>query len=353
MPIHKRSINSQFNYTDYKHLKSNYNNSGYNNPTHLKNEPTNFNLKTITLEDCDRGVYEEFNKRFRVNNKSMPLIILDAELVSIHYQNYEQYDTDKQYLNGPYFTMFRKQEIPKYRTNPAYKPVVYTVPKMKANGLVYEDYIAEGPLCWELVYEMKFISNYREYTNEMAHQIRHYFRNKRNIIVVNNERFSIGPSDYDSMMKVEIINRESVEQKTMYVSTYELKLYCWTQDLSTMQKRERPNTYVLDITVQDSVSKQRDQPIMIDRFSLNTNKYPNHPVPDPTTDPHILRRNVQNWLTEDGFNITDETGNSNINNSGNINFDIQGSTSGNDSFSTEDNQNIEDESGNIINTQNN
>lgn len=313
MPIHKRSINSQFNQTDYKHLRSNYNQSGYNNPSHIENVPTNFNLKEITLEDCDRGVYEEFNKRFRIANKWMPLIILDAELVSIHYQNYEQYDTDKQYLNGPYFTMFRKKAIPKHRTNPSFKPVVYVVPKMKANGMVFEEWITEGPLSYDLIYELKFISNYREYTNQMEHQMRHYFRNRRNIIIVNTERFSIGPTDYETLAEVEIINRESVEQKTMYVSTYELKLECWTRDLSNMQKRERPNTFRLDITVSDSLNVTKDSPVTIETFERNTVDYPTHPSPDETTDPHILRRNADNWLTENGFNITDESGQSDIN----------------------------------------
>ena len=350
MPIHKRSINSQFNYTDYKHLQSNYNQSGYNNPTHLENIPTNFVLKTLTLEDCDRGVYEEFNKRFRISNKWMPLIILDAELVSIHYQNYEQFDTDKQYLNGPYFTMFRKQAIPKYRTNPAYKPVMYTVPKMKANGLVYEDYIAEGPLSWELVYDLKFISNFREYTNEMEAQMRHYFRNKRNIIVVDTQRFSIGPTNQDALAQVEIINRESVEQKTMYVSTYELKLYCWTFDASNVQKRERPNTYVLDISVKDSLTQKKDAPYILERFSFNTNKYPRHPSPDQTNNPHILRQNVENWLTEDGFNITDEGG-GNINNQGNINLDLFSTDISGQNVTDGSGQNITDEGGSSIGTQ--
>lgn len=307
MPIKKRSINSQNNYTDYKHLKNTYNDSNFNNPSHLSNLPTNFNLKEITLEDCDRAVYEEFNKRFRISNKWMPLIILDAELVSIHFQNYEQFDTDKQYLNGPFFTIFRKKAIPKYRTNPAYKPVVYSIPKWKANGLIFEEYITEGPLSYDLIYEIKFISNYREYTNEMETQMRQYFRNKRNIIIVNNERFSIGPVDYNTLAEVEIINRESVEQKTMYVSTYELKLDCWTRSLANMQKRERPNTIVLDITVTDSFCSKKDTSTIIERYQLNTEKYPSHPIPDEVTDPHLLRKNAENFITEtDGQNIISE-----------------------------------------------
>jgi hypothetical protein len=64
MAIRKPNWNENFGKTDYKHLKSNYNDSNIRNSSHNANLPTNFNLKTITLEDCDRAVYEEFNKRF-------------------------------------------------------------------------------------------------------------------------------------------------------------------------------------------------------------------------------------------------------------------------------------------------
>lgn len=308
MPIKYRSQNSQNAYTDYKHLTSNYNDSSFNNPSHKSNEPTNFNLKEITFEDCDMAVYEEFNKRFRIANHYMGIILLDAELVSIHYQNYEQFDSDKTYLNFPFFTMFRKKAIPKYRTSPAFKPVVYVVPKYtEGNELVYEEWITEGPLCYDLIYEFKFITYYREYTNEMEQQMRYYFRNKRNIIVVQNDRFSIGPNDYNTIAEVEIVNRESVDQKTLYVSTFELKLDCWTRSLANMQKRERPNKFVLDISVTDAGVKRTDAPInldrfkavnstglmrnangqliLVDRFQKNTTKFPTHPSPGENTLP--------------------------------------------------------------------
>jgi hypothetical protein len=131
MPIRKRSINDAKGYTDYTHLKSNYNDSNISNYSHYSNLPTNFNLKEITLEDCDRAVFEEFNKRFKVGEKWIGLILLDAELTSIHMQNFEQFDLDKGYLNGPFFTIFRNKTLPKYRTNPSYKPVVYVVPITK------------------------------------------------------------------------------------------------------------------------------------------------------------------------------------------------------------------------------
>ena len=279
MSIKKRSINSQEGYTDYKHLKSNFNDSNINNPTHQSGLPTNFDLKSITLEDLDRAVYMEFNRRFKIKNRFMSLIILDAELTSMQFQNYEMFDKDKEYLNSPYFTFFRKESIPKYRTNPAYKKVVYVVPKQKANGIVYEEWITEGVLSYDLIYELKFISNFREYTNIMEKEMRHYFRNKRNIIIVNNERFSIGSEDGEKLSELEIINRENIDQKTMYVTTWTLKFECFTRDLSTMQKRERPNKYTFDLTVKDGQITTKDGTINFERFDILATTYPPHPSP--------------------------------------------------------------------------
>lgn len=254
MAIKKRSTNQNDSYTDYPHLVSSYNNSNENNPSHKVNLPTNFNLKSITLEDCDRCVWEEFNSRFKVNEHFMPLIVLDAELTSIKEQNVLQYDFDKNFLNGPYFTMFRRDSIPKYRTNPAYKQVMYVEPITGADGnVVYKEYISQGPLNYDLIYELKFVTNYRDYSNVFEQQFRLYFQNKRNIIICNNERFSIGPVDYNNFSSMEIVNRESLESRTMYVTTYNLKLECFIRnmELDSMQTRLRPNKVMFDIVVKD------------------------------------------------------------------------------------------------------
>ena len=47
MSIKKRSINQKTGYTDYAHLDSKENDSNPNQPSHLANLPTNFNLKSI------------------------------------------------------------------------------------------------------------------------------------------------------------------------------------------------------------------------------------------------------------------------------------------------------------------
>ena len=181
MPIKKRSINSQGFQEDYVHLKSNYNESGPNSPSHYTNDPTNFNLKSISLEDLDQAVFNEFHNKYIIANKTMPLMLLDAEITSLQNDNYIQFDKEKGFLNLPFFTMYRKENKPLRRTNPGYKQVIYTVPKMKENGIVYEEYITEAPNERILVYELSFVTNYREYCNEMETQMSNFFRNKRNI----------------------------------------------------------------------------------------------------------------------------------------------------------------------------
>lgn len=282
MPIHKRSINGPNGYTDYKHMINNYNDSNNNNYSHKENVPTNLNLTSITLEDIDMAVYNEFNKRFRIADREIGLLLLDAELTSMQNQNYEQFDIDKGFLNLPFFIMGRIKTTPIGKTNPSYKPVIYAVPKQTANGIVIEEYITEGPINYEIIYELKFISNYREYTNQMQQQMGYYFRNKRNMIVYNSERWVIGPVDQGTLGEEEIINRESVDQRTLYLTTFTLKVWAYTRDLSNMQKRLRPNKFTLDITVKDSVKTESStDTILVERVELDNSQFPDHPITDP------------------------------------------------------------------------
>jgi hypothetical protein len=281
-------------YTDYKHLTNNYNQSNYKSPSQNENVPTNFNLKTILPEHIDMAVFAEFNNRFKIGEKIMPVILLDAEVSSLKNQNYIQFDENKGFLNGPYFTMFRTKEQPLGRTNPSNKQIMYVVPKSKANGIVYEEYICEPPKRKIFYYEFKFITNYREYSNQMDVQFSDYFKNKRNQIICETERFVIAPEDQDTLSELEMINREDVALRTLYCLTYKLKLFCFTRDLSNMQKRERPNNYMLDISVTDSLgdTTTTSSVINIERLEFDTEKYPTHPenISEVDTD---IQQNIQ------------------------------------------------------------
>lgn len=271
MSIKKRSINQKTGYTDYAHLDSKENDSNPNQPSHLANLPTNFNLKSISLEDCDQAVFLEFDKRFKIAENFMPIVLIDAEVASLKEQNYQQFDKSKDYLNGPFFTMYRKESIPKYRTNPTSKKIIYSIPIQKSNGVVFEEYIYDGPLSYDLIYDFKFITVFREHSNKFEEQFRHYFRNKRSIIIVNNERFSIGPVNYENFSNLEMINKDSADQKTMYVTTYELKLECFVRDLSNMQKRERTNKITFSFDIKND--KGDSQITTIEKYEIIPKKF--------------------------------------------------------------------------------
>lgn len=226
----------------------------------------NFEFKPISLEDIDAAVYQEFNKKFKIREKFMPLISGDAEITSIHMENYEQYDQDKQFLNGPYFIFTRIKTLPLYRTAQVRKSVIFAVAKMKPQGKVIEEWICEPPIVHELIYEFRFITVFRESMNEMQQHFAQYFRNKRNILLVNNERFSIGPESQDDFGNLETINRDDVDARTNYMYTFRMKLYGWTRTEPAF-KRERPNSITLDIKMSPD---DKSQPYIIDRFEINT-----------------------------------------------------------------------------------
>jgi len=273
MPIRNRSINTPINISNYPHLISKYNQSNDNNFSHKSNEPTNFNLKSISLEDCDKAIYKELNERFKIDNLQIPIILLDGELTSLQEQNYKQYDNEKQYLNGPYFTMFRKDSKPKYKNNPSNKQIVYTEVIKKPNGIVYLDYITSGSMWYDLIYDFKFISNFREKTNLFEQQMRSFFRNKRNILIVQNERFSFGPADFNTFSTLNITNLEDSKEKSIYVTTYEIKLECFIRNLDDMQKRERTNKFTIDFNINDGEN------IFVDNIELNTKTFPENNTP--------------------------------------------------------------------------
>ena len=226
--------------------------------SHKVDVPTNFVLSAITLEDIDQAVYQEFNNRFVIMGKQLPIWSGDAETTSLPMMNYEGYDAEKGFMAWPFFIFTRTATDKKMRTNPAYKQVIYQVPMQKPQGIVIEEYVAEGPIEYELVYDFKFVTYFRQGANELEEQMNYYFRNKRNIIVLDNERFSIGPANGDKLCEIQLVNRDDGSQMTMYVLTFTLKMWCWTRGgVNTTQKRERPNSYTISFSVKDRLGEKR------------------------------------------------------------------------------------------------
>lgn len=255
-----------------------YNDSNKHNSSHKVTIPTNFNLPSITLEDIDQGVFQEFNNRFIVDGKQMPLFNGDAETTSLPFMNEEKFDHQKGFLAWPFFVFTRTSTNKMFRTSPAFKQVLYAVPKKKAQGIVIEEYISTGPINYELEYEFKFITYFREECNNMEEQMNAYFKNKRNVFVVCNERFSIGPVNKDKIGSIEMIGRDEASQITMYVITFNLKVWAWTRDMQDMQKRERPNSYTLTFAVKDKIGDdciRTTDVIQLEQFTIDNNTDPN------------------------------------------------------------------------------
>ena len=176
-----------------------FNDSNDMNVSHKVDQPTNFNLSAITLEDIDQGIFREFDKRFVIGDKIMALYSGDAETTSLPMMNAENYDVAKGFLSWPFLIYTRTDTKKIWRTSPAYKKVMYAVPKKKAQGIVIEEYISEGPINYELLYEFKFITYFREHCNQMEEQMNFYFRNKRSTFNVGTEKFTIGPENKDNL----------------------------------------------------------------------------------------------------------------------------------------------------------
>jgi len=238
-----------------------FNDSNSHNSSHRVDHDTNFNLRSITLTDIDLAVQLEFNERFQVDGQLMPLYFGDAPANSLQNQHLENFDAEKDFLQLPFFIFSRTSSTPKYRTNPSKKYVVYAAPKMKPQGMVIEEYITTGPQNWELTYEFKFATHYRESANEMEIEFQSYFMNKRNIINYEGERFSIGPLNGQQLTNLDVVDGTNDSEPTTYIVTAQLKMYCWTRNIDQMQKRERPNSYTIDIKVRDDMSSKNGQDI--------------------------------------------------------------------------------------------
>jgi hypothetical protein len=236
---------------EYPQVISTYNETNPLNPSHLVNTDGSFFLRNLTLENIDQSVFNTFNRRFKIAGKELGLILLDAEVASLRFDNPQNFDTFKQYLNLPYFTMWRSNVSPITRTSPTNRPTIYVVPTMKPQGVVYTEYIMPPPQLLKALYTFKFVTTYREYLNQLETYFLEYFKNKRNIVIWDNERFEIMPADQFSGGSLEVVDREGADGQSLYVVTYEVQVIAYTRDISQILKRERPNTYSLQIVERD------------------------------------------------------------------------------------------------------
>lgn len=220
---------------------------GPNNPSLQVDKNTSFFLRSITLENIDEAIFRQFHRKFYIGKKPVDLILLDAEVAAYKYQNAEQFDKIKEYLNLPYFIMWRESAKPLYRSSPAQKFITYSVPTHKPQGLVYEEYLVPAPMYMKFPITFKFLTTFRENTNQLEQQMAEYFKNKRNLIILDGERFEIMPANKDTLGILEIIDREG-QGRTLYVTTYQLEVIGYLRDSKDVQKREAVNTLSVRMT---------------------------------------------------------------------------------------------------------
>lgn len=239
-------------------IASNHNESGPLNISHLVDESTNFDLRPISLENVDEAVFKEFNRKWKIAGKALDLIPLDAEVASFRFQNPEKFDKIKEFLNLPYFTYWRLPAQPMYRTSPSSKPMIYTIPTAKPQGMVYEEWICTNPLMLTFPYVFKFMSTFRDSVNAFEREMLEYFKNKRNVLSLDNEKFDIQCQDFKKPSEIEVKDREGQNGQSLYVLTYNVQVIGYLRRIEDMQKRERPNTIVLTMSEKTSNTENHD-----------------------------------------------------------------------------------------------
>lgn len=236
------------NKTQYPQTQSNYNETSDPNPSHEVDAFTNYITRDITLESIDAAVWQEFDKRFQIGGKILNLIALDSEISTMQAENATQFDSIKQYLNFPMFTLWRSKTSPLYRVSPSYKPVVYAIPRKKAQGTVYDEYIVNPPQMVKLTYEFKFLTTFRDHTNQFEELMANYFKGRRNVIIFDHERFEIQVENKDELATLDTVDRESSTGQSLYILSYSVMVTGYLRRAADVQKRERPNTYSFKIT---------------------------------------------------------------------------------------------------------
>jgi hypothetical protein len=244
--------------TQYPQTESNYNETADLNPSHDVDTFTNYITRDITLESMDMALWQEFHQRFQISGKTLNLITLDSEISTMQADNLAQFDNIKQYINFPMFTIWRSKTSPLFRVSPTYKPLIYAIPRKKAQGTVYDEYIVNPPQMVKLTYEMKFLTTFRDHTNQFEQLIANYFKGRRGVIQFDFERFEIQMENKDELATLDMVDREGSTGQSLYVLSYEIALTGYLRRAADVQKRERPNSYSLRIT-----EKSNNQPFEI------------------------------------------------------------------------------------------
>lgn len=249
MALRNPNKKKQRKYFDNTESILKFNQSNPNSLSHnLEQENTSFELQEITLEDLDMMVINYFDNYFTINGKKQRLINGMIDSVSVKHLYPEIYNKEKETLIYPIFTIKRNNVSPRDRTNPSYKPNVYVIPEMKPQGLVYSEYVVNPVQYMDITYDFLFVTSFKETINEMVVQVRDYFKNKRNVINFNVDRFTIKPADYTSMFSENESDSPDTPKEFMLSFSFIVEGYLRPKD--SIVKREMPNSYTLEIKTQ-------------------------------------------------------------------------------------------------------
>lgn len=221
--------------------------SGPNHPSRQVDRNTVFILRDITLENIDQLVFKEFDKKFTLAGKGMDMIMLDTEVAAYKQLHPEAFDKVKEYLALPWFISWRGAAKPLFKVNPSKKDVIYSIPTMKPQGLVYEEYVAPAPIYMRFPYTFKFVTAFRENANQIETQMIEYFKNRRNVLILDGERFEIKMVDKDNLGETVVGDREGTG-RTLYTMTYQLEVIGYLRDSKLTQKREAINSITVSLT---------------------------------------------------------------------------------------------------------
>lgn len=249
-------------------------NSNDSNPMNFSHrteqENTSFELQVIELEDLDMMVINFFDNYFTIDGKNLRLINGMVDVASVKFLYPEIYNQEKETFIKPIFTVKRTNVSPKFRSNASYKPNVYVIPQMKPQGLVYTEYTVTPVKYIDIEYEFIFLTTFKDTQNELITAIREYFANKRNILEMNGERFTIRPTD-DLERLFDNDESTDINRPKEYILSFSMTLEGYLRSKDSIQKRERPNNYTVEFKTQHGRNFKYETIAKLD-YKLNPDK---------------------------------------------------------------------------------
>lgn len=212
-------------------------------------EKTNFFPKGIHIEDLDLSVFtmiKEGELKLDIDGQVVPVIIMNSESWAEFSQTWSLLNEDKNLL-PPFLTI--KRDSVKAGT---YLDVKYSIPNrlqfpymhvpiFKDGKEGYEIHKISQPVAIDIIYEIRFFSNYLEDTNRFYEKYYTQFSG-RQLYVRPNGHFM--PLILEDENKEDIV--DDIESQRLFVRIFNLKLTGYIQDETEFTKIEAINRVALN-----------------------------------------------------------------------------------------------------------